>query len=238
MGDDKPLWDRFRAVAATGNDADWKALLVDLEPELTPMARNQPIGRLRDREDSPREIVTRVVARLFNKDYAAIKKLCAMDPPPELRAWLRVLVRRSAIDYMREHPEFDRGNAERTPRWISLASLGSGEAVATDPSSVAEKRAQVLAFVRAAVDEAVAAFKAEGDEAMFRLALEWKVTRIHVRRVIKSGEQYVNVLGLVLEGLSYPETAAKLGISRREVELTVRYIEELLRERRFGMDPE
>jgi DNA-directed RNA polymerase specialized sigma24 family protein len=26
----------------------------------------------------------------------------------------------------------------------------------------------------------------------------------------------------VLEGMSYPETAAKLGIARREVELTVR----------------
>jgi len=235
--DDKPLWDRFRAVAATSNDADWKALLVELEPELLMMARNQPIGRLRDREDSPREIVTRVVARLFNKDHGAVKKLCAIDPPPELRAWLRVLVRRSAIDYMREHPEFDRGNAERTPRWISLASLGSGEAVAIDPSSLAQKRAQVISYIRATVDEAVAAFKAEGDDALFRLALEWGITRIHVRRVAKSGEQYVKVLTLVLEGQSYPETAAELGITRREVELTVRYIEELLRERRFGEDP-
>jgi len=235
--DDKPLWERFRAVAATSNDADWKALLVELEPELLMMARNQPIGRLRDREDSPREIVTRVVARLFNKDHGAVKKLCAIDPPPELRAWLRVLVRRSAIDYMREHPEFDRGNAERTPRWISLASLGSGEAVAIDPSSLAQKRAQVISYIRATVDEAVAAFKAEGDDALFRLALEWGITRIHVRRVAKSGEQYVKVLTLVLEGQSYPETAAELGITRREVELTVRYIEELLRERRFGEDP-
>ncbi len=236
--DDKPLWERFRTVAATGKDADWKALLVELEPELVMMARNQPIGRLRDREDSPREIVTRVVARLFGKEYGAIKKLCSIDPPPELRAWLRVLVRRSAIDYMREHPEFDRGNAERAPRWISLASLGSGEAVALAPSSLAEKRAQVVAFVRTAVDEATVAFEAEGDDALFRLALEWKITRIHVRRVVKGGDQYVQVLTYVLEGLSYPETAEKLGITRREVELTVRYIEELLRARRFGMDPE
>lgn len=236
--DDKPLWACFRAVAATSNDADWKALLVELEPELMLMARNQPIGRLRDREDSPREIVTRVVARLFGKQYAAVNKLCALDPPPELRAWLRVLVRRSAIDYMREHPEFDRGNVERAPRWISLASLGSGEAIAADPGSLAEKRAQVITFVRSAVDEAIAAHKAEGDDALFRLALEWKITRIHVRRVVKHGEQYVSVLTHVLEGQSYPETAAKLGITRREVELTVRYIEELLRARRFGMDPE
>ncbi len=96
----------------------------------------------------------------------------------------------------------------------------------------------MIAFVRAAVEEAIAAFKAEGDDALFRLSLEWKITRIHVRRVVKHGEQYVSVLTHVLEGQSYPETAAKLGITRREVELTVRYIEEMLRARRFGMDPE
>lgn len=237
MNDPEPIWQLLHAVVASGETA-WPPLAAELEPHLLQMAKNQPIGRLKDREDSPREIVTRVVARLFGKEYAAVKKLCALEPPPELRAWLRVLVRRSAIDYMREHPEFDRGNVERAPRWISLASLGSGEAVAADPSSLAEKRAQVIAFVRATVDEAVAAHKSEGDEALFRLALEWKVTRIHVRRVVKHGEQYVSVLTHVLEGLSYPETATKLGISRREVELTVRYIEEMLRARRFGMDPE
>ena len=235
--DDTQLWTCFRAVAADGEKA-WQPLLVELEPELVRMAKNQPIGRLRDREDSPREIVTRVLARLHARDYAAVKKLCSIDPPPELRAWLRVLVRRSAIDYMREHPEFDRGNAERAPRWISLASLGSGEAVALDPSSLAQKKAQVIAFITDAVGEALRAFKSEGEEALFRLSLEWKVTRIHVRRITKNGEQYVQVLSNVLDGLSYPETATKLGMSRREVELTVRYIEEFLRARRFGMDPE
>lgn len=231
--DDTRLWACFRAVVETGDPA-WQPLLVELEPELMVMARNQPIGRLRDREDSPREIVTRVVARLHARKYAAILKLCALEPTPELRAWLRVLVRRSAIDYMREHPEFDRGNAERPPRWISLASLGSGEAVAIDPSSLAQKRAQVIAFIRESVDEAKRAFETEGDDALFRLALEWKVTRIHVRRVTTRGEQYITVLTNVLEGSSYPETALKVGISRREVELTVRYIEELLRARGFG----
>ncbi len=235
--DDTQLWACFRAVVTDGEKA-WQPLLVELEPELVRMAKNQPIGRLRDREDSPREIVTRVLARLHARDYAAVKKLCSIEPPPELRAWLRVLVRRSAIDYMREHPEFDRGNAERAPRWISLASLGSGEAVALDPSSLAQKKAQVIAFVTEAVSEALRAFKSEGEEALFRLALEWKVTRIHVRRITKNGEQYVQVLSNVLEGLSYPETATKLGMSRREVELTVRYIEEFLRARRFGMDPD
>jgi DNA-directed RNA polymerase specialized sigma24 family protein len=200
------------------------------------MARRQPIGRLRDREDTPREIVTRVIARLHAKERAAIHKLCALEPPPELRAWLRVLVRRSAIDYMREHPEFDRGNVDRAPRWITLASLSSGDAVA-DPSSLAEKRAQLMAFMRDAVERSAAEHAAHGDDALFRLALEWKVTRIHVRRLVARGAQYLAVLESVLEGNSYPETAEKLGVTRREVELTVRYIEELLQARRFGADP-
>jgi DNA-directed RNA polymerase specialized sigma24 family protein len=227
------LWALFRAVPQGGEPA-WQALLAKLEPELALLARRQPIGRLRDREDTPREIVTRVIARLHARDRAAIHKLCAIDPPPELRAWLRVLVRRSAIDYMREHPEFERGNVERAPRWVSLATLSSGDAVAVGPDSLAEKRTQVLEFVRECVDRAAAEHAAHGEDALFRLALEWKVPRIHVRRLVARGEQYMTVLVAVLEGASYPELADKLGITRREVELTVRYIEDFLAARGFA----
>jgi DNA-directed RNA polymerase specialized sigma24 family protein len=59
-----------------------------------------------------------------------------------------------------------------------------------------------------------------------------------VRRLVQKGTQYLGVLGAVLEGHSYPETADKLGITRREVELTVRYIEELLQARGFGAPAE
>lgn len=231
--DETRLWDLVRAVATTG-DAAWQALVLALEPELAEFSKRQPIGRLRDREDSPREIVTRVLARLHARDYAAVRKLCALDPPPVLRAWLRVLVRRSAIDYMREHPEFDRGNANRAPRWISLASYTSGEHVAADPSSLVQKRAEVSAFVREMVECAAAEHQAHGEEALSRLALEWRVPRVHVRRLIARGEQYVAVLASVLEGASYAETATRVGRTLREVELTVRYIEELLRARGFG----
>jgi DNA-directed RNA polymerase specialized sigma24 family protein len=220
----------FRAVP-TGGDAAWHALLLELEPELVMMARRQPVGRLSDRDDTPREIVTRVLARLHAKDYATIRKLCALDPVPDLRAWLRVLVRRSAIDYMREQPEFDRGNVDRPPRWISLATLSSSEAPAVGPDSLAEKRKLVLDFVRESVERAAAEHESYGDDAFFRLALEWKIPRMQVRRLVVRGAQYVTVLTAVLEGASYPETAARLGLTRREVELTVRYLEELLQAR-------
>jgi DNA-directed RNA polymerase specialized sigma24 family protein len=233
---DASMWQLLRAVAETG-EAAWPALLTALEPELALMARRQPIGRLRDREDSPREIVTRAIARLHAREFAAIKKLVTIDPPPELQAWMRVLVRRSAIDYMRESPEYQRGNATRADRWISLASLSSSGPVAPMPDSLAQKRDLVTAFVREAAARAIEEQREHGEDAIARLALEWKIGRIHVRRLIARADQYVAVLTSVLAGYSYPEIAERLALSRREVELTVRYVEELLQARGFGADP-
>ncbi len=226
---DAQLWALLRAVAS-GDPTAWPALLTRLEPELLGFARRQPIGRLRDRDDTPREIVTRVFRRLHARDHAAIQKLCALDPPPELRAWLRVVVRRSAIDYMREAPEFERATANRPDRWISLATLTS-DAPAPGPSSLPDKRKLVLDTVREMVARAAAEFRARGDDAFTHLALEWKIPRIHVRRLVTRGEQFLAVLIAVLEGRSHIEIGASLGLTRREVELTVRYVEELLQAR-------
>ncbi len=229
---DTALWDLF-AATARGDAGAWPALMAALEPELLHMARRQPIGRLRDREDTPREIVTRVFARLHARDHAAVHKLCAMNPAPELRAWLRVLVRRSAIDYMRESPEFERATPARPARWISLATLSSG-APAADPQSIAQKRQLALMTVRDMVARASAEFRARGDDAFTHLALEWKIARIHVRRLVTKGEQLIAVLSAVLEGRTHTEVAAKLGLTRREVDLTVEYVEELLHARLAG----
>ena len=235
MSTAESLWPLFRAVAETG-EAAWPALLAALEPVLLPMASHQPIGRLRAQEDSPREILIRVLERLHARDFAAVLKLCAMDPVPQLQAWLRVIVRRSAIDYMRESPEYERATAARDNRWISLATLTS---VVADGGldSLAEKREQLLAFVRAAVERAEAEFRDHGDDAFGRLASEWDIPRIHVRRLVQRGTRYLQTLDGVLAGHSYPEVAAKLGVSRREVELTVHYLEELLEARRFAAPP-
>lgn len=225
----------FQAVAASGAAA-WQALAAELEPVLLQMAKHQPIGRLKDREDTPREVVIRVLARLHKREFDAIKRVCSLSPRPELQAWLRVLVKRSAIDYMRESPEYERGNDKRDHRWISLATLSS-RAIAAHQDSLAIKRQAVLAFVREAVERAAAEAQACGlDDAIAHLALGWKIDRTHVRRLIQRGEQYLKVLTLVLEGHSYPETAEQLGITRRETELTIRYIEDLLEARGFARD--
>lgn len=233
VNDPEPIWRLLHAVVASG-DAAWPALAAELEPHLLVMAKHQPIGRLSDREDSPREIVTRVLVRLHKRDFDAIRRLCSLEPRPELRAWLRVIVKRSAIDYMRESPEYERGNAKRDDRWISLATLSS-RAIAPAEDSMKVKRELVLAFVRDAVERATAETEERGtDGAIAHLALLWKIDRTHVRRLIARGEQYLKVLAAVLGGHSYPETATELGITRREVELTIRYIEDLLEARGFA----
>lgn len=230
---DDRLWERFQAVATSG-EAAWPALAAELDPILAAMAKTAPIGRLRDRDDSPREIVTRVLARLHKREFEAIKKLCGLRPQPELQAWLRVLVKRSAVDYLRASPEFARGSAHREHRWISLATLSS-RAVAAQQDTFAAKRDEVLGFVGEACQRASSEVRDHGQEqAIARLALTWKIDRTHVRRLVARSAQYMGVLGLVLGGLSYPETAKKLGMSRREVELSVRYIEDLLEARGFA----
>ncbi len=233
MDDPEPYWLLFHAVVASGATA-WQPLAAALEPVLLQMAKNQPIGRLKDREDSPREIATRVLARLHKREFDAIKRVCSLSPRPELRAWLRVIVKRSAIDYMRESPEYERGNANRDHRWVSLATLSS-RAIAPAGDSLKVKREMVLAFIRDAVERGTTEIKKCGvDDAIAQLSLTWKIDRTHVRRLIQRGEQYLKVLTMVLDGHSYPETAEKLGITRRECELTIRYIEDLLEARGFA----
>ena len=231
MNTEAQVWELLRAVS-TGGDVAWGPLLIALEPELSRLSRRQPIGRLRDHADSPGEIMMRVIERLRSHEFAAIKKLCARDPAPPLSAWLRLLVRRAAVDYLRSSPEFVRGNNSREPGWISLSTLRSGSEAA-GPDSLAEKRRDVIRFMTEAVERSEAERREHGEDAIGRLATEWGVQRIHVRRLLDRGQHYLRVLAAVFEGSSYPEIAGDLEITRREVELTVRYIEELLRERNF-----
>lgn len=226
------LWPQFRAVASDGEPA-WQALAAALHPAVLRLAGHQPIGRLRNDKDAAHEITTRVLERLHARDFTAIKKLCAAEHAPSLEAWLRVLVKNAAIDVVRGAPEFERKTDARDARWISLDTLVSTPGV---PDSLVEKRRAVIAFITAAVGrvDAVAKDKAP-DDVLAALSAEWGIARIHIRRLLQRGARYLAVIEAVLAGHSYPEAAEQLGSTRREVELTVQYVEELLAARRFAM---
>ena len=150
-----------------------------------------------------------------------------------MRAWVRVLVRSAAIDFMREQPEYVRGGKNTEPGWISLDTLASSDG-ADVPDSLAEKRREVESFLAEATERARVVVESDGDEAVSILAREWNVQPLHTRRLIKKVDLYLPVLDKVLAGHSYPEVGASIGISRREVELIVGYIEELLHARGFA----
>lgn len=223
---------QLRAVAEQGDPA-WPQLQGLLHPELIRLARFQPIGRLRNDVDAPHEIATRVLARLHANDYRAVKKLFSADKPPEVGAWMRVLVRSAAIDFMREHTDYIRRTATREAGWISIHSLVSSDGAARSDSLV-EKQREVERFLTQALETTTRALTDHGDDAVSVLAIAWKVEPLHTRRLVKKGAQYLPVLRLVLAGHSYPEVATALGVTRREVELIVSYVEELLEARRFS----
>lgn len=235
MADWSAIETQLRAVAVEGERA-WPQLQQLLHPELTRLARFQPIGRLRSDLDAPHEIVVRVFARLHANEYRTVKKLFSTEQPPSIGAWIRVIVRSAAIDFMREHPDYVRGNATREAAWISVQSLVSSDGSPPADSLVAKQR-EVEQYLMRSLSEAQHAIGEHGEDAVQALAIAWKVEPLQVRRLVKKGAQYLPVLRRVLAGHSYPEIAVALEITRREVELVVSYIEEFLRARGFASEP-
>lgn len=223
---------RVRAVAREGAQA-WPALASALDVLVTRLARNQPIGRLRKDVDAVREVSAGVLARLHANEFRAIHRYVESDPPPPIEAWLRLIVRTTAIDVLRRHGDYVRAGVEREAGWVSLVSFVSGER-GREPSSLEAKRREVESFLAAALERAREVHARAGAEGALQLAITWQVEPLHVRRLITKGERYLPVLRLVLAGHSYPEVAAQLSVTRREVELVVEYIEALLHARGFA----
>ena len=215
-------WDalasQLRAVA-DGDSAQWPAIQQALHPELVKLARYAPIGRLRSDLDAAHEVATRVLERLHAHEFRAVQRLFSTEREPVVRAWIQVLVRTAAIDVMRAQPEYRRAET----KWISLATLSTNPG-SPPPASLVEKQRDVERFLVRAIEEA-----AEPD-----IAARWKIDPKHVKRLITKGERYLPVLRLVLAGHSYPEIATQLSLTRREVELVVEYIEDLLQARGFA----
>ncbi len=231
----KSSWRRIEELVrevASGEESSWPALMVALEPKLTVLVRYQKIGRLRRREDDLRNIVVRVFEKLSADEYRALRRFCEMDGAPSFQSWLRRVVKSSAIDYMRQHAEYRRRSEpvsgdESDVRWISLATLSTGIGQA-GADSMADKRRVVYAEVARAADEAEAVGRELGTEAAAELARRWQVKKLHGRRFIDRGQRMRQVLELLFQGHRYGSIADQLGISRREVELSLRCIEEFL----------
>lgn len=210
---------------ARGGDV-WEKLLETLHPELERIARNQPLGRLRDDVDVHRDIVTKAIDKLHKDEHKAIIRFVNHDKPPPLEAWVRVLVRNAAIDVMRARPEYIRGRQGDKPGWLSLATLATVDGV-KPPDSIVAKRREVESFLNNAIAAARSLIESIGSvDAVDKLAEEWNIPTLHTRRLVNKIDVFKPVLSLVLAGHNHTEIAAELGLSRREVELVIGYLEQ------------
>ncbi len=227
----KQIEERLLAVAAEAEGA-WRELLLVLTPAVERLAMSQPIGRLRDDEDARRDIVAMVLGKLHGRGARAIKNFADKDDSPPVEAWIRVLVRSAAIDVMRGRPEFQRAGKRQEARWFSLATLVTQEGTPAD--TLVAKRREVERFMERSTREAREELRRTPAQASANLAAAWQIPILHTRRLVKRIELYEPILLAVLAGHSYVEVAEMTGLSRREVELIVGYIEEFFHSRGFA----
>ena len=228
-----PSWAHIYALAVrvgAGDRPAWPELMAALEPKLQILVRYQKIGRLRSREDDLRNVVVAVFEKLASRDFAALRRFSEMTGRPSFEAWIRRVMRSVAIDYLRGHAEYrrtgtrssERGSADR---WVSLLTYTTGVG-AIAPDSAAQRRREVLAALAETV--AVCAGVRAGDAEAETVAAQLGLAPLHVRRIAKRGPRMQDVVSLLFEGYRHGSIADQLGLSRREVELAIKHVEELL----------
>jgi len=127
----------------------WQELWLVLDPRIETIAgRWRVTGRLASSYDDRRAIVLRVFARLHADDFRRLRDLhdVLQDGEDAGRAWLSVVTRRDAFNYVRHHDERLGGTPEDGgARWAALVPLPEGgeelvpESVRTIPSVTARE---------------------------------------------------------------------------------------------------
>jgi DNA-directed RNA polymerase specialized sigma24 family protein len=187
-----------------GDLAAWKTLWHALAPKLDAMLRRPGFfGRLAEHEDHRANVVLEVMARLANEDHARLRRYDEArreSPRLTLLAWLTIVLKRVAIDYMRTLPEYiDR---RRDP---TATSPGAWRRVGTLPSDSRLRRTAPSPSGRAAGQELLALAGTVLDDAQRPALAAW------------------------LEGASFDEIAATLACAPGDAEKRVRAAVQRLR---------
>lgn len=122
-------------ISATlaGDEAAWQRLWQTVEPTLLSVLR-QPrvLGRLAHSEDDCRNVAVAVMARLRADRFGRLAQYAAArqhNPALPFLAWLAVVTRRVAIDYLRSHETYVDRRHER-----DASSPGGWRQIGTLPS--------------------------------------------------------------------------------------------------------
>lgn len=136
-----------------GDEGAWPRLWQLVEPRLhATLRRPYFLGPLSQREDDCRNVVVQVMERLKTGDYARLRTFRAArrdKPGLVFMAWLLVVAKRVAIDYMRSHEEYvDRRHvtgASRPGVWRVIDTwVADSRAPGARPSITAEATAHEI----------------------------------------------------------------------------------------------
>jgi DNA-directed RNA polymerase specialized sigma24 family protein len=158
-----PTLERLVDEVLVGDLDAWKTLWRLLAPRLDGMLRRPGFfGRLAEGEDHRHNVVLEVMARLVANNHARLRRFDEArreSPRLTLLAWLTVVVKRVAIDYMRAQPEYvDRRKhvgATSPGAWQKVGTLPPDSRLgrsATSPTSRAAAR-QLMSMAGALLDE-------------------------------------------------------------------------------------
>lgn len=122
-----------------GDETAWGRLWLALEPLIRAIARNRHFtSRLSTSEDDRDNIVDAVMARLRADDFRRLRDFVASQeksPGRSFESWVVSVATRTAIDYMRSHPEYHRPSHAEAGEVRSSGSRWVGFEPVPDSSS-------------------------------------------------------------------------------------------------------
>lgn len=121
------------ADAASGNEAAWWLLWEQVEPKLERILSNPRVtGRISGNVDDVRNILVSVMEKLLDQDRRRLKSYLEKKSNKKggFPAWLAVVTKRVAIDYMRSHEDYvdrrrSRGEESAAGMWVIPNELPS-----------------------------------------------------------------------------------------------------------------
>jgi len=142
--------------AAQNNEAAWWLLWEQFEPRLERLLRNPRItGRLSTEDDDIRNILLAVINKLRSDNARRLRDFVKQTEKGTFEAWLVVVTKRVAIDYMRAHHDYvdHRRNLDRSVQgeWIIPKALPNDSQIFGARASMTN-RGTALALLRFAYD--------------------------------------------------------------------------------------
>ena len=151
--------DDLVADAAQGNEAAWWLLWEQVEPKLERLLRNPRItGRLSRDIDDQRNILVTVIEKLQDDDSRRLRQFVEKRELNKggFEAWVVVVTKRVAIDYMRAHHDYidhrrSRDENDGVGEWVIPQELPSESQLVGSRPPVTNRGA-ALALLRYAYD--------------------------------------------------------------------------------------